>query len=350
VPSTCFDYSRCGNPTVLALQRNLASMEHAKFAFALNTGMSATISVMSLLKQGDHLLCIDDVYGGTQRYIRKVFEPQTNIDWDMIDFSDIKTVEKAMKPNTKICWIESPTNPTFKCTDIAAVAKVCKKNGTLLVIDNTFMSPALQNPLKLGADIVMHSITKYIGGHSDVVAGALMFNDSDLYDTLYFNVKSLGTMIAPFDAWIALRGSKTLQLRAERAADNALEIAKHLERHPKVSKVVYPGLKSHPHHKIALKNRAHDHLSGGSGMLGFYIKGDIKKANNFLTSLHIITLAESLGGVESLIENPAIMTHGSVPPEMRKKLGIDDNYCRLSCGIENVKDLLKDLDTALSKI
>ena len=196
----------------------------------------------------------------------------------------------------------------------------------------------------------MHSITKYIGGHSDVVAGALMFNDPDLYDTLYFNIKSLGTMIAPFDAWVGLRGSKTLQLRAERAAENALEIAKHLEKHPKVSKVIYPGLKSHPHHKIALKNRAHSHLSGGSGMLGFYIKGDIKKANKFLSSLHIITLAESLGGVESLIENPAIMTHGSVPPEMRKKLGIDDNYCRLSCGIENVQDLIKDLDAGLSKI
>jgi cystathionine beta-lyase/cystathionine gamma-synthase len=217
VPSSCFDYTRCGNPTVLALQRNLAALEGGKYAFATSSGMGATISVLSLLVQGDHLLCIDDVYGGTQRYLRKVFTPQTNIAWDMIDFSNLELVRKSMKPNTKIVWIESPTNPTLKCTDIAGVAKICKDFGALLVIDNTFMSPVLQQPLKLGADIVMHSMTKYIGGHSDVVAGCLVFNDSDLYDKLYFNIKSIGTMIAPFDAWIVLRGTKTLEVRVERA-------------------------------------------------------------------------------------------------------------------------------------
>jgi cystathionine beta-lyase/cystathionine gamma-synthase len=240
----------------MALQRNLASLEHAKYAFALNSGMSATISVLSLLKQGDHLLCIDDVYGGTQRYIRKVFEPQTNIKWDMIDFSDLKLVAASIKSNTKIVWIESPTNPTLKCTDIAAVAKICKAKGALLVIDNTFMSPVLQNPLTLGADVVMHSITKYIGGHSDVVAGALMFNNSKLYDQLYFNIKSMGYFISPFDAWIALKGSKTLKLRVERASENALAVAKMLEKHPKIQKVLFPGLPSHAHYKIALKNRS----------------------------------------------------------------------------------------------
>ena len=343
VPSSAFDYSRCGNPTVMALQRNLASMEHAKFAFALNSGMSATISILSLLERGDHLLCIDDVYGGTQRYIRKIFEPQTGIKWDMVDFSNLKKVEASIKKNTKIVWIESPTNPTLKCTDIAAVAKLCKAKGALLVIDNTFMSPVLQNPLLLGADVVMHSITKYIGGHSDVVAGALMFNDGKLYDKLFFNIKSMGYFISPFDAWIALKGSKTLKLRAEKASENAMAVAKMLLKHPKISKVIFPGLPNHPHHKIALKNRSSTKYNGGSGMMGFYIKGDMKKTNKFLSSLKIITLAESLGGVESLIENPALMTHGSVPPEVRKMLGIDDNYVRLSTGIEDIEDLIEDI-------
>lgn len=318
-------------------------MEHAKYAFALNSGMSATISILSLLQPGDHLLCIDDVYGGTQRYIRKIFEPQTGMSWDMIDFTDLKKVDKAVKKNTKIVWIESPTNPTLKCTDIAGVAKICKAKGAMLVIDNTFMSPVLQNPLLLGADVVMHSITKYIGGHSDVVAGALMFNDSKLYDKLFFNMKTMGYFISPFDAWIALRGSKTLKLRAERASENALAVAKMLQKHPKVSKVIFPGLPTHPQHKIALKNRASTKYNGGSGMLGFYINGDIKKTNKFLSSLKIITLAESLGGVESLIENPALMTHGSVPPEHRKMLGIDDNYCRFSTGIEDIEDIIDDI-------
>ena len=208
----------------------------------------------------------------------------------------------------------------------------------------------MQNPLKLGADIVMHSITKYIGGHSDVVAGALIFNDSNLYDKLFFNIKTIGTFIAPFDAWIALKGSKTLGIRAERASSNALAIAKHLEKHPMIKKVIYPGLPSHPHHKIALKNRANAKCNGGSGMLSIYIKGDIKKTNKFLSSLHVFTLAESLGGVESLIESPALMTHGSVPPEHRKMLGIDDNFVRLSVGIEDVDDLIADLDQALAKL
>ena len=247
-------------------------------------------------------------------------------------------------------WIESPTNPTLKCTDISEVSKMCKRHNVFLTIDNTFMSPVLQNPLALGADMVMHSVTKYIGGHSDVVGGALMFNDAKLYDKLYFNIKSMGTMMAPFDAFVALRGSKTLELRVDKASENALQIAKMLEKHPKVLKVLYPGLPSHPHHKIALKNRANSKQSGGSGMLSFYIKGNLAKTNKFLSSLHVCTLAESLGGVESLIESPALMTHGSVPAEHRKMLGIDDNFVRLSTGIENADDLINDLKQALAKI
>jgi len=204
--------------------------------------------------------------------------------------------------------------------------------------------------LKLGADIVLHSITKYIGGHSDVLGGALMFNDSQLYDDLHFKIKSIGTIMAPFDAWIALRGAKTVKLRVTKSAENALEVAKWLEKHPKIEKVLYPGLPSHPQHKIALKNRANTKLSGGSGMLGFYVKGDLKKTNKFLSSLEMITLAESLGGVESLIESPALMTHGSVPVEVRKSVGIDDNYCRFSTGIEEVEDIISDLKQALAKI
>ena len=277
----------------------------------------------------------------------------------MIDFSDLKKVRAAFKPNTKIIWVESPTNPTLKVTDLAAVAKICKEKGALMCVDNTFMSPALQvsklsfnfqNPLKLGADIVMHSVTKYIGGHSDVLGGALILNDEALYDKLFFNIKTMGTAMAPFEAWVALRGAKTLKLRAEKAASNALACAKFLEKHPKCTKVVYPGLKSHPHYAAAQKNKARADLNGGSGMCSFYIKGDIKKAGKFMQELKVFTLAESLGAVESLIECPAIMTHGSVPPAHRKMLGIDDNFLRLSVGVEDEADLLADLKQAFSKI
>lgn len=276
-------------------------MEGGKYALAFNTGMCATTTMFHLLGKGDHLLCIDDVYGGTQRYIRTIFTPHTGIAWDMIDFSDVNVVKKHMRKNTKIVWIESPTNPTLKCTDIAAVAKICKAHGALLCVDNTFMSPALQNPLKLGADVVMHSVTKYIGGHSDVLGGALIFNDSDLYDRLFHIYKTLGTGMNAFEAFIALRGCKTLKLRVEKSASNALAVAKYLEKHPKISKVFYPGLKSHPHYKAAQSNKISSSHSGGSGMVSFYIKGDIKKSNKFLESVKIITLAESLGGIESLI-------------------------------------------------
>jgi cystathionine gamma-lyase len=223
-------------------------MEGAKYAFAFSTGMAAIVTMLSLLKPTDHLLIIDDVYAGTSRYLRKVFGPQTGIAWDMIDFTDVKHVEASFKENTRFCWIESPTNPTMKCVDIAAVAKICKKKGATLIIDNTFMSPALVNPLSLGADVVIHSLTKYIGGHSDVTGGALIFNCPEMYEVINFNMKCFGNIISPFSAFLCLRGSKTLEVRAFKAAENALIVAKYLEKHPKIEKVVYPGLKSHPHY------------------------------------------------------------------------------------------------------
>lgn len=340
-----FDYQRCGNPTRLQLERNLASLEHTKYAFAMASGMSATVTVMNILKSGDHVLCIDDVYGGTQRYLKKIICPNFGLELTMSDFSDIKKFKQCIKKNTKVVWLETPTNPTLKVFDIQAIANALKGTGIIFVVDNTFATPVLQSPALLGADIVMHSATKYIGGHSDVVCGALCLNDLDLYKRLDFAMKTVGTGASPFDCWIALRGTKTLGIRVERASQNALAIAKMLESHPKVEKCVYPGLKSHPQHAIAKKQ-----MRQGGGMISFFVKGGLKQADRFLRALKVVTLAESLGGVESLIEHPAIMTHGSVPAEHRKMLGIDDNFIRMSVGIEDEADLLADMKQALEKM
>lgn len=338
----CFDYARCGNPTRLALERNLASLENAKYAFALNSGCSALLSIMNLLASGDHVLCVDDVYGGTQRYMRRILNERQGVKVDFVDFGDLNTVRKNMKPNTKIVWAETPTNPTLKICDIAGIAKICKEKKALLVVDNTFFTPYLQNPLDLGADMVVHSITKYIGGHSDVVMGAIMLNDKALYDKLFFTSKSIGSGASPFDCYLALRGSKTLAVRVERAMSNAQKIAALLEKHPKVDRVIYPGLKSHPQYELCKKQ-----ARGPGAMISFYIKGDINMAERFLRAVKLFTLAESLGGVESLIENPALMTHFSVPPEQRKILGIEDNFIRISVGIEDCNDLIEDIKQAL---
>jgi cystathionine gamma-lyase len=340
----CFDYARCGNPTRLALERNLASLENAKYSFALNSGCSALLSIMNLLSSGDHVLCVDDVYGGTQRYMRRILGERQGISVDFVDFSDLSVVRKSVKPNTKVVWAETPTNPTLKICDIAGIAKICKEKKALLVVDNTFLTPYLQNPLDLGADMVVHSITKYIGGHSDVVMGAIMLNDKALYDRLFFTIKSIGSGASPFDCYLALRGSKTLHVRVERAMQNAQKIADYLEKHSKVARVIYPGLKSHPQFELNKKQSR-----GPGAMISFYIKGDINTAERFLRAVKIFTLAESLGGVESLIENPALMTHFSVPPEQRKILGIEDNFIRISVGIEEVKDLLEDIKQALEQ-
>lgn len=321
-------------------------MEHGKFAFACGSGIAACTTMMNMCQTGDHILCVDDVYGGTQRYLRMILGPNTGIEIDFNDFSDINAFKKMVKPNTKLVWLETPTNPTLKCFDIAAIAKAMKSVNPdcLLIIDNTFATAINCNPLLLGADIVTHSMTKYIGGHSDMLGGCMVMNDRDLYDKLFFILKSTGSGLASFDCWLTLRSLKTLEVRVNKAQSNALAIAKALEAHAKVTKVVYPGLKSHPQYAIAQKQ-----MRGPGAMISFYIKGGIKNADTFLRSLKWFTLAESLGGVESLAENPALMTHGSVPPAVRKELGIEDNFIRLSVGIETEADLIADIKQALAK-
>lgn len=340
-----FDYARCGNPTRMNFERNLAAMEKAKYAFACSSGMAAHVTIMNMLKSGDHILCVDDVYGGTQRYLRKILTPNAGVELTLADFSDIKAFKKCIRKETKICWLETPTNPTLKVFDIRKIADALKGTGVILVVDNTFSTPINTNPLELGADIVSHSVTKYIGGHSDVIAGALCFNSKDLYDKLFFIFKTMGTGLSAFDSWVALRGSKTLEVRVQRANSNAMALATMMEKHKKVQRVIYPGLKSHPQHAIHAKQSR-----GPGGMISLYVKGGMKQARAFLMNLKVFTLAESLGGVESLAECPVVMTHGSVPPEQRKILGIEDNFIRLSVGIETEADLIADVKQALDKM
>lgn len=276
--------------------------------------------------------------------MRRILSPNAGVDVTFSDFSDINKFKKMITPKTKVCWLETPTNPTLKCFDIRAIADALKGTGVMLVVDNTFQTPVNQNPLLLGADIVTHSMTKYIGGHSDVLAGCICLNNKEMLDKLMFIMKTMGTGLAAFDSWVVIRGIKTLQVRVQRASSNALAIAKLMEKHKKVARVVYPGLKSHPQHKQHMRNS----ISGG-GMLTFYIKGGEKAARNFLKACKVFTLAESLGGVESLCEHPNSMTHGSVPLEHRKLLGIDGSLIRMSVGIEDESDLLADISQALAK-
>lgn len=341
-----FDYARCGNPTRLAFERQLASLEHGTYAFACSSGMAAHVTLMNLCQQGDHILCVDDVYGGTQRYLRRILGPNANIDISFEDFSDVSKFRKALRPNTKMVWLETPTNPTLKVFDIEKLAKVTKEHGAILIVDNTFATPVNQNPLTLGADVVTHSITKYIGGHSDLIAGCIIMNDRALYDRLFFILKTMGTGLDSFHSWLGVRSCKTLDVRVRRANTNGMAVAKTLEASSKVERVIYPGLPSHPNHNVAKKQSK----CGFGGMISFYVKGNVKAAERFLKALKIFTLAESLGGVESLAENPALMTHGSVPAAHRKMLGIEDNFIRLSCGIETEEDLVNDIKQALAKV
>jgi len=306
--------------------------------------MAATVTCTHLLKSGDHVVCIDDVYGGTQRYFRRIVVPTYGITFSFIDFTIPGALEEAVKsnPKTKLVWLETPTNPTLKVSDIAEAARIAHAAGALLVVDNTFMSPYLQRPLELGADIVMNSCTKYIGGHSDVVGGALIVKSDDLNTQLRFLQNSLGGVPGPQDCYLALRGLKTLHIRMQRHCENALACAQFLESHAAVEKVLYPGLPSHPQYEVAKKQ-----TTGAGGMITFYVKGGITSARKFLESVKLFTCAESLGAVESLAESPAVMTHASVPPEVRAQLGISDSLVRLSVGIEDKEDLLADLESAL---
>jgi cystathionine gamma-lyase len=339
-----WEYSRTHNPTRKAYEDCMASLESGKYGFAFSSGCSATTTVMHLLTAGDHVLAMDDMYGGTFRLFDKVLRHH-GFEFSYTDMTDIKNVEKNIKPNTKMIWVETPTNPTLKLADIKKISDIAKKHNILVAVDNTFMSPYFQRPLELGADIVVHSATKYLGGHSDVVGGVAVTANKDIADKLQFLTNSMGGIGSTFDAFLLMRSLKTLPLRMKAHAENAMKVANYLEKHPQVERIIYPGLKSHPQHELAKQQ-----MSGFGGMITFFIKGGMPAARKFLESVNVFALAESLGGVESLIEHPAIMTHASVPPEQRKALGIDDSLIRLSVGVEDCDDLIADLEQALAKV
>jgi cystathionine gamma-lyase len=336
-----YDYSRADNPTRKAYEDCMAALENAQHGLAFSSGVGATDAIMHLLSSGDHVVCGDDVYGGTFRIFDKVFK-KMGIEFSFVDLTDLGKAEAAFRPNTKALWLESPTNPMLKIQDIAALTSMARKKSALSVVDNTFMSPYFQNPLDLGADLVVHSVTKYMNGHSDVIGGAVLMNDTKLFEDLKFIQKSVGAVPGAMDCFLVMRGLKTLHVRMERHQKNAMEIAHYLEKHPRVERVLYPGLESHPQHAIAKKQ-----MRGFGGMITFFIKGGLPEARSFLERVKVFSLAESLGGVESLIEHPAIMTHASVPAENRKALGIHDNLIRISVGIEDLEDLKSDLAQAL---
>jgi cystathionine gamma-lyase len=339
---TGFEYSRTHNPTRFALERALAAAEDGRFGYCFASGCAATTTVVQLFDAGDHIVAGDDLYGGTVRMFDRVMA-RHGIQFTYVDSTDPQRVADALRPNTKLVWIETPSNPLLKLTDLAAVADICHRQGVLLAVDNTFLSPVLQRPLELGADIVMHSTTKYVAGHSDSVGGALVVRDAELAKRIAFLQNSCGAVPGPQDCYLTLRGLKTLHLRMERHCHNGLAVAQWLERHPKVRRVIYPHLSSHPQHELALRQ-----TKGSGGMISIVIDGGLAASRRFLTALHVFTLAESLGGVESLVDHPAIMTHASLPPEKRAALGIDDGFIRLSVGVEHVDDLRADLEHALA--
>ena len=332
-------YSRTANPTRDKLEKKLAVLENAKYALAFSSGLAAESTIiLALLKEGDHIIAFNDLYSGTKRLFDKVMT-RFGIKVSYVDARDPLKVAEAIKPNTRMVWIETPTNPLLRIADIREIARIAHEHDTILVVDNTFATPYFQKPLDLGADIVVHSVTKYISGHSDVVGGAIMVNDDDIYEKLKFHQNAVGAIMSPLDAYLVIRGVKTLAIRMEKHQENAMKIAKFLEEHEMVERVYYPGLKSHPQHELAKKQ-----MTGFSGMLSFEIRGGLKAAVKFVESLKIFILAESLGGVESLIEIPSLMTHANIPREERLKIGIKDNLIRVSVGIEDVEDLIDDLE------
>ena len=339
-----YEYSRTRNPTRDALEACLAALEGGRHGLAFASGLAATDAVLHLLSAGDHVLASDDVYGGTFRIFDKVFR-RHGLTFDAVDMTDPGNVARALRPETRLVWIESPTNPMLKLVDLAAVAAIARAHGARTVVDNTFATPAFQRPLAHGIDAVVHSTTKYLNGHSDVVGGAVVTGDDELHARLAFLQNAVGAVPSPMDAFLVLRGLKTLPIRMERHARNALEVARFLEGHAQVERVVYPGLPSHPQHALARRQ-----MSGFGGMLSFVIRGGLPAAAAFLRAVRVFACAESLGGVESLIEHPAIMTHASVPKETREKLGIADGLIRASVGIESADDLLEDLARGFAAI
>jgi len=339
-----FEYSRTHNPTRFAYERCVAGLEGGSRGFAFASGLAATSTLLELLDSGDHVVAMDDLYGGSYRLFERVRRRSAGLDFSFVDMTDPAKFEAAITPKTKLAWIETPTNPLLKIVDIAAIAAIAKQRGLLVAVDNTFASPALQRPLEHGADLVMHSATKYLNGHSDMVGGMLVVgDDAELAEQIAFLQNSVGAVQGPFDSFLALRGLKTLHLRMQAHCQNAQALAEWLQSHPAIEAVVYPGLASHPHHELAKRQ-----MDGFGGMLSVRVKGGLDGAKRFCERLELFTLAESLGGVESLVNHPAIMTHASIPPARRAELGIGDELVRLSVGIETLEDLRADIDHALA--
>jgi cystathionine gamma-lyase len=336
-----WEYSRTANPTRDALEACMASLEAARFGFACASGCAATTTVAHLLKAGDHVVAGDDMYGGTYRLFEQVIK-NNGIDFSYVDLGDPTNLKNAMRENTKMVWAETPTNPLLRLVDLKAISNIAKAHNALLVADNTFMSPYLQRPIEHGADLVVHSTTKYIGGHSDMVGGIIVTDNEELAERLAFLSNSMGGVQSNFDAWLTMRSLKTLAVRMRTHQENATALAQWLEAHPRVERVIYPGLQSHPQYELAQRQ-----MDGPGGMITFFIEGGMDAARHFLERVEVFSLAESLGGVESLIEHPAIMTHASIPADIRATLGITDNLIRLSVGIEDLDDLRNDLANAL---
>ena len=344
-----YEYGRTGNPTRLALEKNLAALERGKFAYAFSSGMAATSTVSQLLRAGDHVVCTANVYGGTARYFRQVMA-QFGLQLDLVDTSQISNLEGVWRKETKMLYVETPTNPLLIISDLRALAAFCHDRQALLVVDNTFMSPYFQRPLELGADIVLHSTTKFINGHSDVVGGVVVTNRAEIAERLAFLQNAVGAVPSPFDCWLVLRATKTLPLRMRQINANAITIADFLSHDKRIQKVYYPGLRNHPQHELARRQQLDPYgRPGFGGMISFDLP-DFDSAKKFLTGIKLFTLAESLGGVESLICHPTSMTHASVPPEERSRIGLSDGLVRLAVGIEDVEDLIADLQGGLAKL
>ncbi len=338
-----YEYSRTHNPTRQALERCVADLESGRFGFAFSSGMAATATILELIDSGSHVVAMDDIYGGTTRLFERVRRRSAGLDFSFVDLSRPANLENALRDNTRLIWIESPSNPLLKLVDFEAVVSIAHDRGILVVADNTFATPYLQRPLQAGCDIVMHSVTKFLNGHSDMVGGIAVTASEELAEKLAFLQNSIGSVPGPFDCFLALRGLKTLDVRMERHCKNAAAVARWLENDDRVESVLYPGLESHPQHALARSQ-----MSGsGGGIVTFFIKGGLPEARSFLERCEVFALAESLGGVESLVDHPAIMTHASVPAKKRAELGISDQLIRLSVGLEDLEDLVADLDRAL---
>ena len=341
-----YEYGRTHNPTRQAFERCIADLENGTRAFAFASGLAAIATILDMLPTGSHIVVSDDVYGGTFRLFERVRKPSAGLSFSFVDMNDEAAVRAAIRPETKMIWVETPTNPMLKLADLSLIAGIAKQHGLISVADNTFASPALQRPLDRGFDLVMHSATKYLNGHSDMIGGVVVVGDrTDLSEKLTFLQNAVGAVLGPFDAFLALRGLKTLAIRMERTCANALSLAHWLEAHPKVARVYYPGLESHPQHELARRQ-----MAGFGGIITAVLKTDVEGAARMLSACHLFALAESLGGVESLIEHPAIMTHASVPAEQRRALGIADGLIRLSVGIEDLEDQRGDLERALALV